>query len=163
MDTTIVAFSFVSAVVIAACMVLFFSDPIDEALGRVVPPEMAPAWRQYAKFALFVVAFVGGLRVSELGSLVAARAASSPPLTAGQSLLEVLKSIAGSLTASAIALLAFFAATLAVDASRRVYQARRVERRPAPPSREPDDRRPVGAERHAGAATKERRENGSYL
>lgn len=162
MDSTILAISFAAAIVLAACVTLFFSRPIDEALGRVVPPEMGSAWRQYAKFALFVVTLAGGMRVSELSSLVAMRAASSPPMTAGQGLMEVLKSVSGSLTAAAIALLAFFVAALAIDASRRVYRARRLER-PLPPS--DAERRPVGAERHASAASKERRsgENGASL
>lgn len=162
METTILAFSFAAAIVLAACVTFFFSRPIDEALGRVVPPEMGSAWRQYAKFALFVVTFAGGMRVSELSNFVAARSAASPPLTAGQGLMEVLKSVAGSLSAAAIALLAFFLATLAIDSSRRMYQARRLER-PLPPSEA--ERRPVGAERHASAASKERRsgENGAFL
>jgi hypothetical protein len=160
MDTTILAFAFASAVILAACVVFFFSGPIDEALGRVVPPEMLSSWRQYVKFALFVVTFAGGLRVSELSAFVAARTTSGAPLTAGQSLMEVIKSITGSLSAAAIALLAFFVATLAIDASRRVYQARRTPR-PAPPAPPAEaERRPVGAERHAAAASKERRTSG---
>ncbi|HXT02171.1 MAG TPA: hypothetical protein VN915_15970 [Elusimicrobiota bacterium] len=164
MESTIMAFSFASALVIAGCVVLFFSGAIDEALARVVPPEMTAAWRRYAKFALFVVALVGGLRVSELASLVALRVPGTPPLTGGQAFLEILKSIAGSLAASAIALLAFFVATLVIDGSRRLYQTRRLAR-PAPTPPADADRRPVGAERHATAGGRERRsgDNGSFL
>lgn len=161
MDSTILAFSFAAAIVIAASVALFFSRPIDEALGRVIPPEMGSAWRQYVKFALFVTTFAGGMRVSELSSFVAVRTAASPPLTAGQGLMEVLKSITGSLTAAAIALLVFFTAALVIDASRRVYQSRRFSRPspPAPPAEA--EGRPVGANRHASAASKERRAGAS--
>lgn len=165
MDTAILAFSFAAAVVLAASVVFFFSRPIDEALVRVVPPEMNSAWRQYVKFAVFVVTFGGGMRVSELSSFVAARGTGSPPLTGGQGLMEVLKSVSGSLSAAAIGLLAFFVAALSIDASRRLYQSRRAARpEPLAPPAEAE-RRPVGADRHAGAASKERRsgETGSFL
>jgi len=160
MDTTILAFSFAAAIVIAACVVFFFSRPIDEAIARVVPPEMASAWRQYVKFAVFVVTFAGGMRVSELSAFVSTRSTMSPPLTGGQGLMEVLKSVAGSLSAAAIVLLVFFAAALAIDASRRIYQGRRTAR-PSPAGEE--ERRPVGADRHASAGPRERRDNGSFL
>jgi hypothetical protein len=169
MESMIVAYSFAASLAIAACVVVLFSRSIDEALLRVIPAEMVSSWRLYVKFALFVVTFAGGLRLSELAQLFALRAPGAAPLAAEQSLLEVLRSVSGSLIAAASALLAFFAATLVVYASRRVYFAHRADaekkaetRIPREPERPAADRQPkrqpVGAERHAGAKDRQRTE-----
>jgi hypothetical protein len=166
MDSMVLAFSFAAAIAIAACVLLFFSGSIDEALARVLPAEMLQAWRRYVKFALFVVTFTGGMRLSEFAQFLTMRAPSGPPLTAAQGLLEVFKSVAGSLLAATATLLIIFAATLAIDTARRVYQSRGAEadrslaahrqlaseRRAAErPStgRQAAGQQPVGADRHS--------------
>jgi hypothetical protein len=167
MDSMILAFSFASAIAVAACVLLFFSGSIDEALRRVLPSEMTQAWSRYVKFALFVVIFTGGMRLTELAQFLTMRAPSGPPLTAAQGLLEVFRSIAGSLIAASATLLVIFGATLAIDALKRVYQSRlaaaeqsrsahqvlasehRARERPTT-ERPSNGRQPVGSERHAG-------------
>jgi hypothetical protein len=172
MESLILAFSFVSAIVIAACVVTFFSTSIDAALARVIPEEMTPAWSRYVKFALFVVTFAGGMRLSELEAFLTMRTPAGPPLAAGHGLLEVFKSITGSLIAASGTLLGFFAVTLAVYASMRFYQSHRadVERLEAKLSRATErpasgtDRLPVGTERHSVAKERQRTEDaGRFL
>jgi hypothetical protein len=168
MGSIILSFSFAAAIAIAACVTIFFSKSIDEALTRVIPAEMASAWNRYVKFALFVVTLAGGMRLSELTQFLAMRTPGGPPVPAGQALLEVFKSITGSLIAAAVALLGFFAATLVVRASMRIYDERRVKtektalehERPAPVAERP----PVGAVRHSGAKDGQRNDDaGRFL
>jgi hypothetical protein len=172
MESMVLAFSFASAILIAACVVTFFSTSIDEALARVVPVEMTPAWSRYVKFALFVVTFAGGMRLSELAGFMALRTPGGPPLTAGQGLLEVFKSIAGSLIAASGTLLAFFVVTLAVYAAKRFYATHRADvdraaaklARPAERPSPAAERQPVGTERHSSAKDRPRSDDaGRYL
>jgi len=157
------AFSFAAAIAIAGCVVVLFSRSIDEALGRVIPTEFLPAWRQYAKFALFTVTLVGGMRLKDLAAFVMLRGPGAPPALAGVGLLEVLQTISGALVAASSVLLAFFVATLAIDASMRVHWFQRAAERPAPQTPQ-KERQPVGAERHAGAKDRPRtEESGRYL
>ena len=158
MESMIMAFSFAAAITIAAAVVRLFSRPIDEALVRVIPAGMEPAWNRFAKFALFVVTFAGGMRLAEFAALLTMRTPAGPPIAAGQALLEIFKSITGSLVAAAVALLAFFVATLAVDASMNVYRSHRPAERPLVET----ERRPVGAERHARAKDRERQDSGRF-
>ena len=156
----ILAFSFAAAIAIAGSVVVLFSKSIDEALSRVIPAEMASAWRQYVKFALFTVTFAGGMRLKALAEFVALRTPIGPPLTAGQGLLEVFKSIAGSLVAASATLLAVFIVTLAIDASMRIFWFQRATERPSLRT----ERQPVGAERHSAAKERQRtEESGRYL
>lgn len=184
MDAMVLAYSFAASIAIAACVLYFFSGSIDEALRRVLPAEMTQAWSRYVKFALFVVTFTGGMRLNELARFLAARLPAGPPLAAAQSLLEVFKSIAGSLMAASAMLLVIFAATLAIHAARRLYQTRAAEaersrlehqqfaseRRAAERpvgERPPAARQPVGSERHSsGKETRDRRptdDSGRFL
>ncbi len=156
MDSMILAFSFAAAVAIAACVVALFSQSIDEAVSRVVPEELAAAWRRYVKFALFTVTLVGGMRLSDLAVFVIQRTAASPPVTAAQSLLEVFRAVAGSLVAASSLLLVIFVATLAIDASIRVFWFQREKSEKAaaqkPRAERPaaaTERQPVGTERHS--------------
>lgn len=156
----ILAFSFAAALALAAGVVQLFSRSIDEALSRVINSELAPAWRQYVKFALFTVTLVGGMRLKDLALFVMQRAPGGPPAGAGVGLLIVLQTIAGALVAASSALLVFFVAALAIDASMRVHWFQRAAERPAPRT----ERQPVGAERHAGAKDRPRTEEaGRYL
>lgn len=167
MDSMILTFTFAAAVAIAACVVLLFSESIDMALVRVVPAELVSAWRRYVKFALFTVTFAGGMRLTELAEFIAMRAPAGPPLTAAQSLLEILKTLKGSLIAASVTLLAFFAATLAMYAAILLYQMRPTGIDKAEASRSRPgaaDRQPVGSERHAAGKDRQRiDESGRYL
>jgi hypothetical protein len=142
MDSMTLAFAFTAAMAISAGVVLAFSRRIDEVLSRLIPGEMAGACEQYVKFALFTVSFAGGMRLTDVAAFVAQKP-GQPALTAGQSLLEVFRTIAGSLVAASGLLLVFFASTLAAYAVLHLYQSHK----PAKPVTDP---RLIGAERHSG-------------
>ena len=159
MDLLILGYSFAAALAIAAGVVVLFSKSIDDAVTRVVPAEMAPAWCQYVRFALFTATFVGGMRLPELAQLITMRPSSGPPISAGQGLLEVLKTMGGSLIAASGTLLVIFVAALAIDASKRFYSTYRASAekkaalRPHIPERAPaaDERKPAVVEQKPAA------------
>jgi hypothetical protein len=172
MDSLILGFSFAAAVAISACVVSLFSRSIDESLVRVVPQELFPSWSRFVKFALFTVTLVGGMRLSDLAVFIMQRAPTGPPISAGEALLEVFKTITGSLVAASVLLLAFFVAALAIDASMRVFWLRREasekaaahKPRPAERPSSVSERQPVGSERHAGGKDRQRTEgSGRFL
>lgn len=108
---------FLAAIVVSGCVVVAFSRPMDAVLQRVLSGEMAMAWSKYVKFAVLVASFSGGLRLNQIAAL----ANPPPPLTINQGLLEIFRTMVGSLEAASWTLLAFFGATLAAYAVMNVY------------------------------------------
>lgn len=124
MDIAMLVLTFLAALAVAGGVVLAFSMPIDAVLSKLVPAELAEAWSRCAKFAVFVSSFTGGLRLGELGGLVAAGAGRTAVATP-QAFLEVMKTVSGALTAASWAVLAFFGGALAVYAASRMYESLR--------------------------------------
>lgn len=125
MDAVILAIVFIAAVSVAGGVVLAFSPAVDDVLPSLVPASMLRAWSLFVKFAVFSTILIGGLRLAEVGALVSSKSPGAAPLGAGASLMEVYKSIAGSLQAGVWALLVFFGTALVVYAALRIYEAAR--------------------------------------
>lgn len=140
METGILLTVFVAAFAVAAFAVLAFSGPIDAALSRLIPPEMKDGWSRAAKFALFTATLIGGLRLQDLQALASRGQTAGVRPEAGQGLIEVYRTIAGSLEAAAWALGAFFIGALCVHAAIRVYEAVKPSVQTRSPERSPGDR-----------------------
>lgn len=123
MDIVMLTATFLAALGVSGGVVLAFSVPMDATLNRLLSSELAAGWSRAAKFAVFVAAFTGGLRLSELENVLLVRyGGGGQPLRASQGLLEVFKSVSGSLTAASWAVLAFFAGALGVYGATRLYE-----------------------------------------
>lgn len=120
---------FLAALAVSGCVVVAFSIPMDAVLHRILSGEMAAAWSKYTKFAVLVGSFSGGLRLSQIGPL----AGSPTPITINQSMLEIFRTVIGSLEAASWTLLAFFGATLAAYAVMNVYAYLKESRYSRPP------------------------------
>lgn len=140
METAILASVFVAALAVSGFATLAFSVSVDEVLKRLLPAELAAAWSRYVKFALFTASFIGGLRLQELGALVSRGQGDGARLAADQGLVEVYRTIAGSLGAAAWTLLAFFAGTLCVYGAARVYEGLKPSAAARPGDRRPQER-----------------------
>jgi hypothetical protein len=95
----------------------------------------------FAKFAVFTASFTGGLRLGEIGAILAPKATLGAPASsaAGEALLEVYKTLAGALGGAAWTLLAFFAAALALHAAARMNESlRTMNARPRQNDRTPE-------------------------
>ncbi|MDD5657164.1 MAG: hypothetical protein PHF00_07910 [Elusimicrobia bacterium] len=150
MDTIMLISVFLSSLAVSACVVWIFSALMDGVLARLAAGETAAAWSLFTKFALFVVGFTGGLRLTDMEPLLAS---ARPPINSAQILLEVFRAVTGALVASAWMLLVIFAAALAFSGGKAAYARLR------PQSAGPREPQPsgVGAARHA--RSRENQEN----
>jgi hypothetical protein len=93
-----------------------FSHPADAILKRVIQDGIYRSWVTYLKFALFVVGISSGVRVNELERFVTAPVYGRNPevldLTTPRWVLEIYRSIIGTLQGLAWVLLIFFVIAL---------------------------------------------------
>lgn len=126
MNTPALLLAYAAAAAVALIVTAAFSAPMERVLFRLLPEELAPAWNQFVKFALFVASFAGGLPLPRAGFID--RAAPPAPPMEGEGLMLVMGSVGGALMSAAWALLAFFAITLTALTAARVYAALRERR-----------------------------------
>ncbi|MDP3543465.1 MAG: hypothetical protein Q8T11_13430 [Elusimicrobiota bacterium] len=140
MDTSSLVYSYAAAALVAGVVTLAFSPAINRVLLKLIPDEIAPAWSQFIKFALFVSSFVGGMPNAAPGRFIDRNGPAVTLPVEGAELLMVMKSVSGALTAASWTLLIFFGATLgaygamrfwAVLKDRRDTEAKALERRAA--------------------------------
>ncbi|MCA0375442.1 MAG: hypothetical protein LCH84_07225 [Gemmatimonadetes bacterium] len=114
MFITLLAATLAIATLTSVLVARFFSKPIASILSRIVAPELAGAWTQFLRFAIYVVGISGGVRIYELEAYVrpAAEQFTPPALTTNRWVLEVYRTIVGSLQATAWMLLVFFVVAL---------------------------------------------------
>src|ERR1700733_2684074 len=127
MEIAMLSLVFLMAVIVSACVVLTFAPAMDSMLFRLLSSGMAQAWSLYAKFAIFVASFVGGLRLQEIQALttpvVVAPGQQQAGISESKCLIEVFKTIAGALSVASGTLLAFFGITLAAYAALHIYES----------------------------------------
>jgi hypothetical protein len=150
MDVPTLMLAYGAAVMVALTVTAAFAAPIEEALFRLLPKEVAPAWQQLVKFALFVVTFGGGMPAPLTGAIIDRSAPVAAPVP-GESFMIVMSSFSGALMAAAWVLLVFFAVTLVALTGLRFYTVMRRRRERGEPlkRREPSDSRPVKQDRPA--------------
>ncbi|HPR65342.1 MAG TPA: hypothetical protein PK014_14125 [Thermoanaerobaculia bacterium] len=100
---------FVIAAVTSTIAALLFSRPVNKILGRLVSEQLAPIWRRYILFAIYVVGISGGVRVWDLERYINPdKEGNVLTLNSDRWVIEVYKTIMGSLQAVAWMLLIFF-------------------------------------------------------
>lgn len=137
MFITLLAATLGIATLTSVIVARFFSKPISAILARIVAPELAGAWTQFLRFAIYVVGISGGVRIYELENYVrpAAEQFTPPVLTTNRWVLEIYRTIVGSLQATAWMLLVFF--VVALIAYVIVTALERKHTRPASPPTPP--------------------------
>jgi hypothetical protein len=130
MDTVMLLSVFLSALVISGGVVLIFSALIDGVLRRLITGEMAAAWTLFTKFALFVAALTGGLRLADMGALLssAQTGAAQSSINSAKVLLEVFKAVLGTLNGAVWMLLLIFGAALTWSLAQTLYASVRPAR-----------------------------------
>lgn len=156
MDTSSLVYSYAAAALVAGVVTLAFSPAINRVLHKLIPDEVAPAWSQFIKFALFVSSFVGGLPIAAPGRFIDRNGPAVTLPVEGAELLMVMKSVSGALTAGSWTLFIFFSVTLsaygaqrfwAVLKGRREAEAKALEHREAQ-QREDKARQDAGGGKH---------------
>lgn len=118
--------TFIVAAGTSGLAALFFARPIHKILGRLVSEDLAPTWRRYLLFAICVVGISGGVRVWDLERYITPdKEGKILALNADRWVVEVYKTIVGSLQSVAWMLLVFFLFALLAYVVVRGFEMRR--------------------------------------
>ncbi|MQA89694.1 MAG: hypothetical protein GEU90_05600 [Gemmatimonas sp.] len=118
--------TFVIALAVSAAVARFFSQPVRRILSDIVADDITYAWSKYIWFAILVVGVSSGVRVFELERYITPMGlapAETLVLTRDRWVLEVYRTIIGSLQGIAWVLLVFFAFALVAYVIVRVGEA----------------------------------------
>lgn len=110
MFITLLVINFAIALVVCYIIARLFRKPIDGILQRLVAEELYKAWSKYITFAIYVVGISGGVRIWDLEKYIAPKTAGSTPLelTSDRWVLEIYRTVIGTLQSDAWMLLLFF-------------------------------------------------------
>ncbi len=114
MFITLLVVTFTIALLTSLGIVRLFRGPIGSILERVVDDTLAGAWHRYLDFAVIVVGVSGGVRIWELEKYITPRddAAAAISLNLDRWVLEVYRTLIGTLQNAAWLLLVFFVVAL---------------------------------------------------
>jgi hypothetical protein len=133
MFITLLGVTFLIALGTSLIVVRLFRGPIRTILDRIVSPELSGAWQRYLSFAVIVVGVSGGVRIWELEKYITARTQDAEPiiLNADRWVLEVYRTLIGTLQSAAWLLLVFFVFALIAYVIVRGFELRRGGSPPA--------------------------------
>ncbi|MBI3578985.1 MAG: hypothetical protein HY276_06145 [Ignavibacteriales bacterium] len=102
--------NFVLAFVVCFIVARIFQSPVDKILQRLVSEDIFAAWAKYLTFAIYVVGLSGGVRVWDLERYITpdARGGAVLVLTQERWVLELYRTVIGTLQSIAWMLLLFF-------------------------------------------------------
>lgn len=106
--------TFVIAAAVAYLVIRLFQTSVTTILNRVLKDEISLVWWRYLVFALYVVGISGGVRIWELEKYITPRLEESESimLNTERWVLEIYRTIIGTLQSLAWVLLIFFIAAL---------------------------------------------------
>ncbi len=133
MFITLLIVTFVISLGFSFLVVRLFRGPINSILVRIVSQELSGAWNRYIGFALVVVGVSGGVRVWDLEKYITARTKDMVPivLNSDRWVLEIYRTIIGTLQSAAWLLLVFFIFALIAYVIVRGFEFRRETNPPA--------------------------------
>ncbi len=130
MFLTLLAVTFLIALTTAAVVALLFRNSATKILNRVVSEELAFAWRRYLSFALYIVGISGGVRIWDLEKYITARTGDAQPISLNTDrwVLEVYRTLIGTLQGTAWVLLVFLVFALIAYVITRGFELRRSDK-----------------------------------
>ncbi len=109
MFTTLLLVIFTVAAVTSALCAILFAKPVSKILVRLITEELAPTWKRYITFAVYVVGISGGVRIWEMEKYITPdKEGAVVLLTDDRWVIEIYKTVVGSLQSIAWMLLIFF-------------------------------------------------------
>lgn len=118
------------AVAVAVLVAWGFDRSVGAILARIVADEVSRGWQRFVRFALLVVGVSSGVRIYDLERYLETAPERAAVLTTERWVLEVYRTVIGTLQGVAWALLLFFVAALIA-----YVLVRRAElKRPEPPA-----------------------------
>jgi len=128
MFITLLIVTFIISFVVSGIVVRIFGKPIDKILRRIIADEISQAWVKYLKFAIYVVGISSGVRIWSLERYITPERFERGQiiqLTTERWVLEVYRTIIGSLQGIAWLLLIFFIFALIAFVIVRIFELRR--------------------------------------
>ena len=134
MFITLLIVTFVIALATSLALIRLFRVPIRTILDRVVSTDLSGAWNRYLDFAVIVVGVSGGVRIWELEKYITAHTKDMDALVlnADRWVLEVYRTLIGTMQSVAWLLLVFFVFALIAYVIVRGFELR--NRNPSPGS-----------------------------
>ncbi len=110
MFITLLVVSFLISLSVILFVVRLFQNSMRLILDRVVSPDLSGAWLRYLSFATVVVGVSGGVRIWELEKYITGETIDDKPiiLNLDRWVLEVYRTLIGTLQSAAWLLLVFF-------------------------------------------------------
>ena len=102
--------TFLISLAVATIVVWMFSNSIKKILERIISDEISITWVKYLMFATYVVGVSSGVRINQLERYITAMRPNEEiiELTANRWIMEVYRTIIGTLSGIAWILLVFF-------------------------------------------------------
>ena len=126
MFITLLVATFIISFVVSTIVVLFFSRPLDKILDRIISDQISGVWSKYLKFAIYVTGISSGVRIWDLEKYITKsqvyKDAEIVQLTTERWVLEVYRTIIGTLQGIAWMLLVFFVFALVAYVIVRVFE-----------------------------------------
>ena len=129
MFITLLIVTFVIAFVVSSIVVLVFNKPLDKILARIISDEISKAWLKYLKFAIYVTGISSGVRINDIEKYITRpmlEHAEIVQLTAERWILEVYRTVIGTLQGIAWMLLVFFVFALIAYVIVRAFELKKA-------------------------------------
>lgn len=127
MFITLLIVTFVIATAVAVLVARWFASPIERILGQIVDPDITFAWAKYLRFAVLVVGISSGVRIFQLERYISPAYGPESQileLTRDRWVLEIYRTVIGTLQGIAWVLLVFFVVALLAFVVARLGEAR---------------------------------------
>ena len=109
MFVTLLVANFLIAGLVCFLITIVFRKPISRILQRLVADDLSSAWVRYIIFAIYVVGISGGVRFWDLEKYITPPEGSTAlVLTSDRWVLEIYRTVIGTLQSNAWMLLLFF-------------------------------------------------------
>jgi len=127
MFITLLIVNFVVAFVVCFVIAMIFRVPINKILQRLVAEDIYSVWSKYILFALYVVGISGGVRIWDLERYITPQSegGSVLELTGERWVLELYRTVIGTLQSIAWMLLLFFVFALVAYVIVRAIEMRK--------------------------------------
>lgn len=126
MFVTLLIVVFIVSLIISSLTALLFSKPVNKILTRLVSEELAPTWKRYILYAVYVVGISGGTRVWEMEMYINPdKDGRVLALNSERWFIEIYKTVIGSLQGVAWMLLVFFLFALVAYVLVKGFEARK--------------------------------------
>ena len=137
MFLTLLAVTFVIALGVSFSIARIFERPIKQILARIIADDIHLAWGKYIQFAIYVVGISGGVRVWQLERYIIPQQLSEREaeagiltLTSDHWVLEVYRTVIGTMQSVAWMLMVFFIFALIAYVVVRVFELRQPSDEP---------------------------------